>query len=301
MARIGITYEQVNAIANAIVGEGARPTIESIRQRLGTGSPNTIHRHLTAWRASRPAQVEQKIELPSSILAAIAAEIERAAAAARAEIEARLVEMQAEAKDLADTGEVLETEIERLADELNKAEDALKEKSATITDQHWEIGSLKDQLKTAQESIETLRTDKAKALVCVENKTTENGELHAEIAKLKAELEEARTRNHQAEKAEAVALAKLENMTEQAKIAMAGANACNLEKERLMKELSSASNQINAQQIALDAAAREANQAKEQAKEARAEAKKAGEEAAELRGRLATTKPARKATSQKSE
>ena len=45
--------------------------------------------------------------------------------------------------------------------------------------------------------------------------------------------------------------------------------------------------QVQAQQGALDAAAREIDSAKAAASEARAEAKKAGEEAAELRGRLA--------------
>ncbi|WP_343878783.1 DNA-binding protein, partial [Cupriavidus pauculus] len=50
MAREGITFEQVAAAADALVGEGQQPTIRAIRERLGTGSPNTVHKHLTAWR-----------------------------------------------------------------------------------------------------------------------------------------------------------------------------------------------------------------------------------------------------------
>ncbi|MBS0174928.1 MAG: DNA-binding protein, partial [Nitrospira sp.] len=82
MAREGITYQQVAAAADALVGEGLQPTIRALRERLGTGSPNTVHRHLTAWREARPAAAAAAPELPASLAAAIAAEIERAAAQA---------------------------------------------------------------------------------------------------------------------------------------------------------------------------------------------------------------------------
>ena len=55
MARQGITFEQVAAVADALAGEGQQPTIRAVRERLGdTGSPNTIHKHLAAWREARP-------------------------------------------------------------------------------------------------------------------------------------------------------------------------------------------------------------------------------------------------------
>jgi len=63
------------------------------------------------------------------------------------------------------------------------------------------------------------------------------------------------------------------------------------------QELNSSRNQIQAQQIALDAASRELDDLRRQIKEARNEAKKAGEEAAELRGKLAVAvikKPTKK-------
>ena len=56
MARQGITFEQVAAVADALAGEGQQPTIRAVRERLGdTGSPNTIHKHLAAWREARGA------------------------------------------------------------------------------------------------------------------------------------------------------------------------------------------------------------------------------------------------------
>jgi len=47
--RKGITEQQVFEAADALLAEGARPTIERVRQTLGSGSPNTVNRHMDAW------------------------------------------------------------------------------------------------------------------------------------------------------------------------------------------------------------------------------------------------------------
>lgn len=49
MARTGVTEEQVAAAADKLLQAGERPTIERVRVVLGTGSPNTLIRHLDAW------------------------------------------------------------------------------------------------------------------------------------------------------------------------------------------------------------------------------------------------------------
>ena len=75
MARIGITFEQVAAAADALTGAGQQPSIRAIREKLGdTGSPNTIHRHLVTWRSARPVAVAAVAPaLPQPVAAAIAA------------------------------------------------------------------------------------------------------------------------------------------------------------------------------------------------------------------------------------
>lgn len=45
----GIQYEDVAQAADALLQEGARPTIERIRLRLGRGSPNTVSPMLEQW------------------------------------------------------------------------------------------------------------------------------------------------------------------------------------------------------------------------------------------------------------
>lgn len=48
MAR-GITELDVHQAADSLVIAGERPTVERVRAALGTGSPNTVIRHLDAW------------------------------------------------------------------------------------------------------------------------------------------------------------------------------------------------------------------------------------------------------------
>ena len=63
MAR-GITQEQVSAAADALVAAGERPTVEKIRARLGTGSPNTVTRMLDTWRGALATRLSQVLALP---------------------------------------------------------------------------------------------------------------------------------------------------------------------------------------------------------------------------------------------
>jgi chromosome segregation ATPase len=62
--RKGITQEQVNAAADALVAAGDKPTVEKIRQALGTGSPNTVTRMLDVWRSSLAQRLQEVIKLP---------------------------------------------------------------------------------------------------------------------------------------------------------------------------------------------------------------------------------------------
>jgi chromosome segregation ATPase len=210
MAREGITFEQVAAAADALVGEGQQPTIRAIRERLGTGSPNTVHKHLTAWREARPVAAAAAPELPQSLTAAIAAEIERAAAQARGEIEGRLVQAQAEAADLAAAGEVLEAERDALAEqvaELTRERDTLAGKA------EQQVADLADQaqrIEREQQAAESARVELATARLKIEAQAERQTEQAAEIERLRAALADAQQGRTAAEQQAAVLGAKLE-------------------------------------------------------------------------------------------
>lgn len=60
----GITQEQVNKAADAILGTGKNPTVEKVRAALGTGSPNTVTRMLEVWRNQFGERLRRLSALP---------------------------------------------------------------------------------------------------------------------------------------------------------------------------------------------------------------------------------------------
>lgn len=69
MARSGVTEEQVAHAADELLLAGERPTIERVRASLGTGSPNTLIRHLDAWwkrLGERLLETRRQIDLPDA-------------------------------------------------------------------------------------------------------------------------------------------------------------------------------------------------------------------------------------------
>jgi chromosome segregation ATPase len=61
----GITQDQVNSAADAILGTGENPTVEKVRAALGTGSPNTVTRMLDVWRGQLGERLRQLSALPA--------------------------------------------------------------------------------------------------------------------------------------------------------------------------------------------------------------------------------------------
>jgi DNA repair exonuclease SbcCD ATPase subunit len=223
MARLGITLEQVTAAADAILGEGKQPTVRAIRERLGnTGSPNTIHRHLSTWREARPMASATATALSPGLAGAIAGEIERAAAAARGEIEERLVQAQQEATELASAGEVLEAERDALLEQvvaLTKERDTL---AGQVTQQALALETAQQQISREQHAAEAARIELATALVRAEQQQKTEATQSAEIERLRPLLEVAQKATISAEQQAAVLQAKLEAAIERASRAEAG-------------------------------------------------------------------------------
>lgn len=216
MARTGITFEQVEAAADAIRGEGLQPTINAVRERLGTGSPNTIHRHLTAWRSARPQAVTVTTELPASLTNAIATEIERAAASARAEIESKLVQAQTEAAELATVGEALEAERDELIEQvagLTTERDTLAGKAEQ---QAADIKAQAERIEREQQAAEAARVELARAQLKIESSVEKLADQAAEVKRLRDALDTETKSRIVAEQQAAVLTAKLEAMRERA-------------------------------------------------------------------------------------
>ena len=210
MARPGISYQEVAAAADSIVAAGENPTIQRVRDALGTGSPNTIHKHLTAWRNAAPVLERKAPELPADLQAAIVRELERQAAESRSELEKQLVQAQAEAAELASAGEQLETDMDALSERNQALSDECQRLGALANERHDEIESLKAELERERKGAE-----EARILVAQERNKNEILdariiEQHGELVEANMELKKALAAAVAAEKEVAVAEAKLE-------------------------------------------------------------------------------------------
>jgi colicin import membrane protein len=286
MPRVGITFEEVAAAADAIIGEGQQPTIKLVRERIGKGSDSTVHTHLTVWREARPKVKAAAPELPASLANAIATEIERAAASARSEIENKLVLAQIEANELSSAGEALEVERDEMLEQVTELTTERDRLMGKLEQQTASIKAQAERIEREQQSAEAARVELAKAQLKIESGAERLVEQVTEIERLRALLESEGKAKTTAEQQSAVALARLEAMTDRATKAELRTEQAEKQSEQARQEINVSRNQVQALQAELNTAVRALDDAHIQLKEAKAEAKKAIEEAAELRGKL---------------
>ena len=140
----GITQIDVDRAADALLQAGERPTIERVRQFLGTGSPNTVTRLLDIWwqgLGSRLQDVHQKIVLPDAPAAVskLASQLweEALVAATRTAQDAVQVERQAveaERTRLDQEAAVLRQQVEDARELVAQAEAARAEAGVRVQD-----------------------------------------------------------------------------------------------------------------------------------------------------------------------
>lgn len=96
MGRPGIRYQDVATAAQQLSGQGQHPTIDSVRQLLGTGSTSTIAPHLRAWKARQDQTrlIANKEQLPEELVALIKGLWERVIG--QAEVQVSAIQQQAD-------------------------------------------------------------------------------------------------------------------------------------------------------------------------------------------------------------
>ena len=257
MARAGVAFEQVSAVAEELTAKGLQPTIRLVREWLGDrGSPNTIQRHLSAWREARPAVGSIVLELPSALSVAIAAEISRAAAQARSEIEGQLAQAQLEAADLAMAGEALEAERDACIGQmagLTTERDTLAGKAAQ---QAADLAELSARLEREQQAAEAARVELSTARLKLEGQAERLAVQTADLDRLRVALESERKGRVVAELEAAVLAARLEA----AEILSARAEAKSESSERLAGEAVQEMRQVRADREEARAASAQARE-----------------------------------------
>lgn len=163
----GITEQDVWNAADALLVEGARPTIERVRQKIGRGSPNTVSPHLDAWFSRLGARIAdpQAFRAPEPAapepVRALAEQLwQTAQALAHQAVEARALDAEARARaaeDARDAARSAQSLAEQRAQALAAELDALRLAHAA------EHASLTERLLALQRHAEASAADLADA------------------------------------------------------------------------------------------------------------------------------------------
>jgi len=223
----GVTAEQVIGAAEAIAAQGDRPSVRAVRERLGTGSFNTIQRYLSEWRETRPQITQAAYEIPAQLANDFGKELRRGAEAATAELRAELSEAHAETKERAKDGESLELQVSELTETVQVLTHERDTAAADASARADQITGLTEQLKQARDAAEAARTEVATARVKIETLADQITDIKQQAEKQGDELKErinagtekldtARAEQQEAERAAAVAASEVKAETRRA-------------------------------------------------------------------------------------
>lgn len=188
MAR-GITEDEVWKACDALLLEGARPTIERVRQTLGRGSPNTVSPMLETWfkhlgaRIKDPGAFAAPAASPDPVQQAAQHLWEVAQAEARRDVDERIREGLATAtanvgaeKERAAISEAAAFSAVSKATQLHAEVESLR---ATLEAARTAHQSVRGQVEAAQQRIADLQNDLA---ACRQDVATERSRVDLAIA-----------------------------------------------------------------------------------------------------------------------
>jgi chromosome segregation ATPase len=174
--------DEVTAAASTLQDDGKQVTIEAVRDFLGSGSPNTIHKHLASWRASNATPVEApKADIPASIVAALGNWVQQFAEEAGAGVRDALAQSESDMETLLESGEQLETERDELLAQVASVTTARDQALATAAEQAEDIERLTAELRNARQIATDALVGKAKDQLAIEGKDSQLADLRAQI------------------------------------------------------------------------------------------------------------------------
>lgn len=197
MARQIVTQQAVTEAAEALIVEGAEPSIVAVQARIGGGSYSTVKKFLDVWKQQRaeaataapetPAEVQAKGQEFARIVWALAsreaqAEAQQAKDEAHAEVAAVRVELAEANNEIARLEGVEATQAETIdqqAAKLREVELALAEAQT----QARRVGELEKSLADLRAELDASRKDAT-------DKAVEAGRLAGEAEALRAQVRE---------------------------------------------------------------------------------------------------------------
>lgn len=210
MGRAGITYEMVEAAANAL--EAERPgsaTLKAVRASLGTGSPNTIHRLMKMWAENRPKATAPLVAIPDDVSRLLSTWVLQASTGARDEAEQRAMHAELDADELARAGEQLEVEREHFQAQIAALTTQRDQEQATAKAHADEIKRLLAEVDRERGLAGVAQVEAAQARLRADSQVEHLAETRARVDSLSTAIEVERTARTAAERDAAVGAAQL--------------------------------------------------------------------------------------------
>lgn len=179
MSRAGVTLLDVEQAIFKLQGRGKNPSVDAIREVLGTGSKSTIAQHLRDWKAQQPGP---QGKLPQDLLGLVSGLWEQLSLKAEQRIQE--IEEASSQRELAlkQTLAELQQNHLRLQKQLHQSEEA--EATLTVAKETLEIN-----LRTQQQEHVRLIERDLVTQQQLESQKTENARLHQLANNIQANLE----------------------------------------------------------------------------------------------------------------
>lgn len=179
MARGGVTFTEVDEAARYLQGLGRNPTVDAIREHLGTGSRTTLAEHLKRWKS---LQADGEGRLPQPLLAVVtglwdslqslaAQHVQENQSIAHLEVTALQAQLQ--------TAQQTEIKLTKELHQLQETSDAGRRVKS----------ELDAQLQAAERSYDKLNATYQPVLEQLDNAKQENQRLHQLATQIQANLE----------------------------------------------------------------------------------------------------------------
>lgn len=209
MSRPGVNFEQVALAAQTLIDEGRQPTIQAVRHMLGTGSPNTIHRHLTTF--NEQLKPKTAIEIPAELATAFLSAMNRSTSAIIEAKDEEILSLQNRADELSVVGEALEDERDSLLAQMLALTSESDRFDAIATERQTEIERLLSDLVNERHHVEEARLVITQHAGTIENQSEKITSMGNEITALRIENSAIYKAQQQADQSAAVAHARLES------------------------------------------------------------------------------------------
>lgn len=172
MSRPGVTYDDVSKVATALLGQGAHPSIQKIRAKLGTGSNTTIAQHLKAWQET--FKEGKRMVLPETVPEELMSPLDTFWQTAMARAESNYQKFKKALQEKNEEAERAKSnallQLEEKTQESQHLESRLKEAQDEITALTTSLQHLEGEHKASQDHVESIKSEAHSSLRLAESR-----------------------------------------------------------------------------------------------------------------------------------